>query len=288
MQVTLSAITHPGHERANNEDAFAFCPDIAHPQWRHDTATVNHPLGDLGALLIVADGIGGFNAGEVASDIATHTIADTITVEAATKAVSSGEFQEERCTELLRNAIANADEQINQHILSDFHTVGMGTTIVMVWILPQCTYVAWCGDSRCYLYNTRDGLRPLTLDHSFVQELVDKGEITPEEALTHPDSNIITRALGDVECPSEPEVTSLPTQADNTLILCTDGLCGYIADSIIEQTVQALYRQPDKCCSALLQLALDAGGFDNIAVGVAHLSDARPNFFQKLMHLVKQ
>ncbi|MBR6036806.1 MAG: serine/threonine-protein phosphatase [Bacteroidaceae bacterium] len=286
MQVTLSAITHPGHERTNNEDAFAFCPDIAHPQWIHDANTVHQSLGELGALLLVADGIGGFNAGEVASGIAAHAIADTVTAEAATKAVAD-EHQEACCKELLRSAIANADEQINQHILSDFHTVGMGTTIVLAWILPQQTFVAWCGDSRCYLYNTHDGLRPLTQDHSFVQELVDKGEITPEEALTHPDNNIITRALGDVECPSEPEVTSLPTQADNTLILCTDGLCGYITDPIIQQTVQALYCEPDKCCKALLQLALDAGGFDNIAIGVAHLSDARPNFFQRLLKLTK-
>lgn len=287
MQITLSATTHPGHERTNNEDTFAFCPDIAYPQWEHDANTVRKTLGDLGALLLVADGIGGFNAGEVASDIAAHTVADTMTVEAVTKAVSSDECQEERCTELLRSAIANADEQINQHILSDFHTVGMGTTIVLAWILPQRTYIAWCGDSRCYRYNSRDGLCPLTQDHSYVQQLVDKGEITPEEALTHPDNNIITRALGDVDCPSEPEVTSIPTEADTMLILCTDGLCGYLTDDVIQQTVQAYAWKADKCCDALLQLALDAGGHDNIAVGVAHLSDAQPNFFQRLLKLMK-
>lgn len=288
MQITLSAITHPGHERTNNEDAFAFCPDIAHPKWTHETDTVQQPLGSLGALLLVADGIGGFNAGEVASDIAVHAIADTFTTEAATQAVSFDDSHaEERCTELLRHAIANADHEINQHVINDFHTVGMGTTIVLAWVLPQHTYIAWCGDSRCYLYNSQDGLRPLTQDHSYVQQLVDKGEITPEEALTHPDSNIITRALGDVECPSEPEVTSLPTQSDNTLILCTDGLCGYITDSVIQQTAHTHHRHPDQCCHALLQLALDAGGYDNIAVAVAHLSDTRPTFLHRLLKMKK-
>lgn len=287
MQITLSATTHPGHERTNNEDAFAFCPDIANPQWVHDASTVRKPLSDLGALLLVADGIGGFNAGEVASDIATHTIADTMTIEAVTKAVSSYECQEKCCTELLRSAIANADEQINQHIIEDFHTVGMGTTIVMAWILPQRTYIAWCGDSRCYLYNSKEELRPLTEDHSYVQQLVNKGEITPEEALTHPDNNIITRALGDVDCPSEPEVISIPTEAGNMLILCTDGLCGYITDDAIQQTVQTHAGKADKCCNALLQLALDAGGHDNIAVAVARLTDGQPNFFQKLLKLTK-
>lgn len=286
MQITFSAVTHPGHERTNNEDAFAFCPDITHSIWKHETCTVTQTLSPLGSLLLVADGIGGFNAGEVASEIAVRAIADTFTPEAATKAVSSDKnLAKERCTELLCCAIAHADEQINQHILSDFHTVGMGTTIVLAWILPQVTYIAWCGDSRCYLYNSNDGLRLLTQDHSYVQQLINKGEITPEEALTHPDSNIITRALGDVECPSEPEVTSIPTQADNTLILCTDGLCGYITDPIIQQTVHTYYRRPEKCCNALLQLALDAGGYDNIAVAAAHLSDARPSFFQKLLNL---
>lgn len=288
MQVTLSAITHPGHERTNNEDTFAFCSDIAHSQWIHDANTVHQDLGELGALLLVADGIGGFNAGEVASDIAVHAIANTFTTEAASQAVFlDANHSEERCTELLRCAIANADHEINQHVINDFHTVGMGTTIVLAWILPQHTYIAWCGDSRCYLYNSRDGLRLLTQDHSYVQQLVDKGEITPEEALTHPDNNIITRALGDVECPSEPEVTSLPTQTDNTLILCTDGLCGYITNPIIQQTVQALYREPDKCCHALLQLALDAGGYDNIAVATAHLSDVHPTFLQRLLKFKK-
>ena len=155
MQITLSAVTHPGHERTNNEDAFAFCPDITHSIWKHETCTVTQTLSPLGSLLLVADGIGGFNAGEVASEIAVRAIAETFTPEAATKAVSSDKnLAKERCTELLCCAIAHADEQINQHILADFHTVGMGTTIVLAWILPQVTYIAWCGDSRCYLRGT--------------------------------------------------------------------------------------------------------------------------------------
>lgn len=285
MQVTLSATTHPGHERTNNEDAFAFCPDLAHPQWIHEANTVQQSLGSIGALLMVADGIGGFNAGEVASDIATHAIADTLTTEAVTQASQADDQTDERCAELLRTTIAHADHAIDQHIIEDFHTVGMGTTIVMAWILPQRTYIAWCGDSRCYLYNSHEGLCPLTEDHSYVQQLVNKGEITPEEALTHPDSNIITRALGDVDCSSEPEVTSIPTKAGDMLILCTDGLCGYLTDDVIQQTVQAHAGKAEKCCNALLQLALDTGGHDNIAVAVAQLTDRQPNFFQKILNI---
>ena len=281
MQVHLSAITHPGHERENNEDAFAFCPDIAHPQWTHSTATIKQSLGALGTLIIVADGIGGFNAGEVASDIAIRSATDTFTSEAAEQALQS----ETKQTELLRQVIANANEAINQHIIEDFHTVGMGTTIVMAWILPQCSHIAWCGDSRCYLYTPEDGLQAVTQDHSYVQQLVDKGEITPEEALTHPDGNIITRALGDVDCPSEPEIITIPTHANCTFLLCTDGLCGYIPNATIEHVLHSHHQHPQQCRDALLQLALDAGGYDNIAIAVAYLSDSRPTFFQKIFNI---
>ena len=285
MQISLSAITHTGLERDNNEDAFTLCPDLTHPKWANsqeqNTAQCSTTsLGSLGALVVVADGIGGFNAGEVASGIATQTVAQTFTSEAATAAATS----EEASHALLCQAIAAAHEAINQHIIDDFHTVGMGTTVVIAWIQPEHTHIAWCGDSRCYLYTTIPprGLEGLTTDHSYVQQLVDRGEITPEEALTHPDNNIITRALGDVDCSAEPEVITIPTQPDTTLMLCTDGLCGYVTDPILEQTIQTHYQHPDKCCNARLQLALNAGGYDNIAIAVAHLTDRRPNLLQRI------
>ena len=278
MRISISATTHPGHERDNNEDAFILCPDLTHPQWTTDTATLRQPLSPLGALILVADGIGGFNAGEVASAIAAQSVADTFTPESVNQAIATPEAS----TALLRQAIANAHEAINQHIINDFHTVGMGTTIVLAWVQPQHTHIAWCGDSRCYLYTPSTGLKPLTHDHSYVQQLIDQGDITPEEALTHPDNNIITRALGDVDCSTEPEVTTLPTQVGNTLILCTDGLSGYITDPTILRTVEATHRNPAQCRDALLQLALDAGGHDNIAIAVAQLDTHYPNLLQKL------
>ncbi|MBR6202102.1 MAG: serine/threonine-protein phosphatase [Bacteroidaceae bacterium] len=280
MNIAISATTHPGLERDNNEDAFAICIDLAHPRWTNENIQTNGSLGPLGAVLMVADGIGGFNAGEVASAIATTTVGNTLTPEAAEKAIHS----QEASADLLREAIKRADEAIEQHIQSDFHTVGMGTTIVIAWVQPQHTHIAWCGDSRCYIYTTQDGLRAVTHDHSHVQELVDKGQITAKEALTHPDANIITRALGDVDCSSEPEVTTLPTKAESTLVLCTDGLCGYADDEAILHTASSCAHQADKCCQALLQQALNTGGHDNIAVAVAHLTEKRPNFFQRLFH----
>jgi len=280
MHISISATTHPGLERDNNEDAFAICIDLAHPKWTSDAIQTKGSLGPLGAILIVADGIGGFNAGEVASAIATKTVGDTLTPKAVEKAINS----QEASTDLLREAIKRANEAIEQHIQSDFHTVGMGTTIVIAWVQPQYTHIAWCGDSRCYIYTTQDGLSAVTHDHSHVQELVDKGEITAQEAMTHPDANVITRALGDVDCSSEPEATTLPTKAESTLVLCTDGLCGYADDEAIQRTVSSYANKADKCCQALLQQALDIGGHDNIAIAVAHITEKRPNFFQRLFN----
>ena len=287
MYISIAATTHPGHHRDNNEDAFAFCPDLTRPDFHFSSSqqptlhSQPSTLHSLGSLLLVADGIGGFNAGEVASAIALQSVAKTFTAEAATQAAATPEG----ATQLLRQAVRQADEAINQHIIDDFHTVGMGTTIVLAWVLPHETHVAWCGDSRCYAYTPQDGLRALTHDHSYVQQLVDNGEITPQEALTHPDNNIITHALGDVDCPPEPEVTTLPTQPDPTRILCTDGLCGYLTDSDIEQTVRTHHHTPKQCSDALLQLALRAGGYDNIAITTAHLTAQRPNLLQRLLHL---
>ena len=127
----------------------------------------------------MADGMGGTNAGEVASAVAIDSIGKTFTPEAVDKAASD----DSKIRELLTTAIKDADKAINQHMVDHPETAGMGTTIVLCWVKDDKAYTAWCGDSRCYLYNDK-GLKPLTKDHSYVQELVDRGEITEEEAFT--------------------------------------------------------------------------------------------------------
>jgi len=277
MNIKIAGITHTGMERENNEDTYSFCPNLAQAQWIRDTRAKQCTLTSQGALLIVADGVGGLNAGEVASSIALQSVAEFITPAKAEEAASSTET----ATQLLTQAIQKAHSDINQHIIEDFHTLGMATTIVIAWVLPQYTHVAWCGDSRCYLFSPEKGLFPLTHDHSYVQELIDKGEITENEAFTHPESNIITHAIGDVDCSTEADTFSIPTQSETTLILCTDGLCGYNTDAAISKAIHTP-ENPALCCNSLLQLALDAGGQDNIAIIVAHLSENQSNFFKKL------
>jgi serine/threonine protein kinase len=105
----------------------------------------------------------------------------------------------------------------------------------------------------------------------YVQELVDKGELIAEEAYLHPDSNLITRALGDDSCNNEPDVISSRLEPGELLLLCSDGLCGYCPDESIEQVLRAHYTDAEQCCDQLLSLALDAGGYDNICIAVVSL-----------------
>ena len=221
------------------------------------------PLGENGALAVVADGMGGANAGEVASSISIQTIRETFTIDRVSAAVKGGE---ETIKSLLLEAIKQADTAILQRIATDDGTQGMGTTIVVCWIVADKAYIAWCGDSRCYSYYPSKGLKALTHDHSWVQELVDKGEITPEEAFSHPDGNIITRGLGDFGSEVNPDFVIHPVKENETLVLCSDGLCGYCTDDTLEACMDLNQTDTSKCCQSLLQQALDAGGHDNISI----------------------
>ena len=282
MKIRISAVTDVGKERDNNEDAYIFCPDLSQQNWQMEDTKRFVPLGQYGALLVVADGMGGANAGEVASDIAVHSISNSFSSEAVANVVDS----EQSIVGLLQEAVSLADADINKHVWDVPDTAGMGTTVVVCWLLSNRMFVAWCGDSRCYLYNPDAGLKELTKDHSYVQELIDQGNITEEEAFTHPESNIITRGLGDIDVSTVPDVVVNSVASGDMLLLCSDGLCGYCTNQAIGQTLGAYYPDAVACRDALLKQALDAGGNDNICIAVAMLAadDAKDesNFLSRL------
>ncbi len=263
MKIKISSKLDIGKWRDNNEDALAYCSDLSHPDWQTDDMKDYVPLCDNGILAVVADGMGGANAGEVASSISIQTIEETFTVDRISEAVKGGA---DTIKFLLLETIKLADTAILQHIATDDGTKGMGTTIVACWIVSGKAYIAWCGDSRCYSYHPARGLKSLTHDHSWVQELVDKGEITPEEAFSHPDGNIITRGLGDFGSEVNPDFVIHPIKGNETLLLCSDGLCGYCTDDTIEMCLDQYQTDTSRCCQSLLQQALDAGGHDNISI----------------------
>lgn len=268
MKICISALTDTGLERENNEDACIYCPDLSAPTWPEKEMGSYKPLSSTGSLLVVADGMGGPKAGEIASALAIDTIREAFTAEATEEVSDSASGIDN----LMTTAIIQADKVINERILKEPDTAGMGTTIVLCWLQPNQARIAWCGDSRCYILHKGE-LRLLTKDHSYVQELVDSGKITEEEAFNHPDSNIITRGLGDFDTEAKPDLKSVEIEPDDTIMLCSDGLCGYCTDDQIAEVMHQSDATPGKQAERLMQLALDAGGYDNISVVVAHVID---------------
>lgn len=266
MKINISATTDVGCNRENNEDAFAFCPDLSDPDWRQKHTGGYLPLESHGALLIVADGMGGANAGEVASAVAIDSISRTF----SPQAIADTDNDDLKIRELLMTAIKDADKAVNMHMIDHPETAGMGTTIVLCWVKGDKAYTAWCGDSRCYIYNDK-GLQPLTKDHSYVQELVDRGEITEEEAFTHPDNNVITRGLGEFDTSGMADITVTDVKAGDMFLLCSDGLCGYCTNEMISKVMADSKADIDVCANSLQQLALDVPGDDNICIVLASL-----------------
>ena len=269
MKISISAKTDVGRGRENNEDAYAFCPSLSKPDWHLEHTKGYVKLDPLGTLIVVADGMGGTNAGEVASAVATETLKQMFSTEAAQEAAKS----DDAARALLVKAVKKADEAINLKMFDSPETAGMGTTIVICWITTEKAYVAWCGDSRCYRYHADDGLQPLTKDHSYVQELIDRGELTVEESFSHPDNNIITRGLGDFDTQVMPDIAISPVKAGDTFLLCSDGLCGYCTNEQIQQILADSPGDTERCTDQLLKKALDVPGDDNICIVVASLLD---------------
>ena len=143
---------------------------------------------------------------------------------------------------------------------------GMGSTIVLAWFINGKVYVGWCGDSRAYCYNPINGLQQLSHDHSYVQELVDAGKITADLAFNHPDSNIITRSLGDPNGVVRPDVKEFELHNNDIILLCSDGLCGYVRDADIEATIKEHQTSMVECRDALWNMAEKAPWGDNVTI----------------------
>lgn len=262
----MTAATNMGLVRTNNEDNFIVNPDLKQGEWIIPAdADAVIPLGEYGCLLVVADGMGGMNAGEVASEIAVNGIRKAFSEAEDLSKIIASPYQIES---FMKKAIVGADSDIKKKVKEDPSTSGMGTTIVMAWILGNIVHVAWCGDSRAYLFNRQSGLSRLSRDHSYVQELVDAGKLDAELAFDHPNSNIITRSLGDSQRAAQPDYVSQGLSANDIILLCTDGLCGLIRDEEIVDILMEERESLNDYRDALFEGALNAGGHDNITMAL--------------------
>lgn len=236
--------THIGLVREINEDCIFF---------------TEHPIGPLTNLFIVADGMGGHNAGEIASSLAIEAFKSYIETASSVTNVKK----------LLEDAMQYANKVVYEKALTTLDMFGMGTTMVACTIYENTIYVANVGDSR--LYVLQDTIEQVTVDHSYVEELVRAGEITRDESIHHPAKNKITRALGasgDVGV----DVFELSTMDVRVVLLCSDGLSNMISDKEIESMLMkdvSLEQQG----YALVQMALQNGGIDNISLIMVELTN---------------
>ncbi len=230
------AVTDVGQKRKINQDSVFVSTE---------------PVGNLPNLFIVADGMGGHNAGDFASRYAVNAVKEAIEVS-----------REVNPVKLISEAIRLANEGILAEAEAHEGMRGMGTTIVVTTILGNYAYTANVGDSRLYLYDGE--LRQITKDHSLVEEMVRLGELTEEQAKNHPDRHIITRALGAAET-VEPDFFDYRLHPENILLMCSDGLSNMVDDDeirqILEQPISA-----EEMADTLVGTANDNGGTDNIAV----------------------
>jgi protein phosphatase len=242
----MAKATHTGMVRSHNEDSISIDPEIG--------------------LAVLADGMGGYNAGEVASGIATALISSE-TREAMT---SQSPHQLDRVTgsalamTLLRDIIAKANTSIFQSANSQPQYAGMGTTLVVALFCNNQVTIAHIGDSRCY--RQRGGkLEQVTRDHSLLQEQIDSGLLTKEAAKRSQNKNLVTRALG-IEPAVEAEIHVYPAQEGDIYLICSDGLNDMVEDEDIEMTLEALGANLQLASEQLVQMANDNGGRDNISV----------------------
>ena len=269
-KIRFAEVTDTGMVREHNEDAIGSLPDIG--------------------LMVLADGMGGYNAGEVASGIAVQTI---------TKLAAEGANREARAevdtdtglmrqTIVLRDAVARANKIIYQTAQSQAECEGMGTTLVAGMFYDNRISLAHVGDSRAYRLRG-EHFEQLTMDHSLLQELVDRGFYSEEEAQRSTNRNYVTRALG-VEPSVDVEVQEYEVEPGDIYLLCSDGLPDMVEDEDIHLTIRTFNASLDVVGEQLVQLSNDHGGRDNVSIMLAQVLDsfaARKGLLTKLSSMFR-
>jgi protein phosphatase len=245
--IEIANLTDVGCARTENQDYYGYAEPESDEEFRRK-----------GRLAVVADGMGGHQGGQVASAIAVEAIRDIYLQDEAEDPEAA-----------LIAAFSGAQAAILQFAAEHPELTGMGTTCIAVAIRDGRLHYGHVGDSRLYLFRNSTITR-LTRDHTYVNRLVDEGTITPEQAETHPDRNILTAALGMKRAvPAEFGESTLEPR--DVLLICTDGLHGLVSDEEMLGTVTRL--SPREACRELVELAKAKGGFDNITLQIIRVDN---------------
>ena len=221
-----------------------------------------------GVFLVVADGMGGMKSGEKASEFVIEGIKKKFS-----NIPEDILGNDNAIISFIKEAIVESDGIIKAYAKDHRESEGMGSTIVLVWLLGEKAYCGWCGDSRIYCYNPQNTLVRLSHDHSYVQSLVEEGKISEEDAFDHPDGNIITRSLGDSGEKAIPETKIYPIHRRDVFLLCSDGLCGLLTDENIESLLSDNCTSSEDALKALWQAGEKEGWSDNVTIEVACVTD---------------
>jgi len=241
--------THVGRVRAHNEDALLVI---------ESAYTGDDELEPFG-IFIIADGMGGHQAGEVASSLAARSVGSRLVRDVYAPYLLRGTLVDDQVplVEALQSAVDTANRLVAQQV------PGSGTTLTCALVMGPRSYIAHVGDSRAYLYYNQQ-LTQVTRDHSYVDKLVELGQLSAEAAAVHPQRNVLYRAVGQGE-QLEIDIIPIDLQPGGRLALCCDGLWGMVSEAVM-QAILASAPSPQDACNELIAAANEAGGRDNITV----------------------
>ena len=249
IKTLYAGLSNVGRVRTSNEDCMGLFPDLN--------------------LFVVADGMGGHAAGEVASSMAVETVRESISK-------NEGTGNSSLAAHCLERAIKASNQKIYEAGKQSPALSGMGTTIVSVLLDQDTAYIGYVGDSRVYL-SRQDEITQITTDHSLVNEYLKKGMMTPEEAEHHPLKHVLSRALGtalDVEA----DILSIPLKSEDILLLCSDGLSNTVNRQMMLQILKRSKGNIQEACHQLIEQANSRGGVDNITVVILQcISNSYPS-----------
>ncbi len=274
--IIIFGSTDTGLVRTNNEDFYYYCGNILQQDW--SPSNYWFPLKYNLPVFILADGMGGENAGEVASEVAVFSIDQFL------KKNLFLNLEENQIKKILEDSILQAHNNIIQEAVLSPSRQGMGTTIVLACIINKKLYISWVGDSRLYIFtsektknltrkNQTGRLQLITDDHSVVWEEVLSGRMTAEQARNSPMSNVITQSLGDPLSFPSPGYRMIDLHEDDTILICSDGLNGMLSDPLIEEIlVKQQNMSLEATANELIMQAKKAGGKDNITMILSKVS----------------